>query len=158
AITDHSKALAMSNGLDEARAVAFARQVRELNKRDLGIRIFSGLECDILKDGEMDLAHDALAELDLGIGSVHSHMNLEPAEMTDRLLRALECPAFKIMGHPTGRRLLQREAFRFDFDRVVDEAVRRGVLLEINASPERLDLNPTMLRQARARGARFTVS
>ena len=158
AITDHSKALAMANGLDEARAVAFAKHVRELNKQDLGIRIFSGLECDILKDGALDLANDALAELDLVIGSVHSHMNLEPAEMTDRLLRALECPSLKIMGHPTGRLLLHREPFRFDFERIVDEAVRRGVWLEINASPERLDLNPAMLRQAKARGARFTIS
>jgi DNA polymerase (family X) len=158
AITDHSKALAMANGLDEARAVAFAKHVRELNSRDLGIRIFSGLECDILRDGEMDLANDALAELDLVIGSVHSHMNLEPAEMTDRLLRALECPSLRIMGHPTGRLLLQREPFRFDFERIVDKAVRRGVWLEINASPERLDLSPTMLRQAKARGARFTIS
>ena len=158
AITDHSKALAMSNGLDEARAVEFAKQVREINKRNLGIRIFSGLECDILRDGALDLAHDALAELDLVIGSVHSHMNLEPAEMTDRLLRALECPSLKIMGHPTGRLLLQREPFRFDFERVVDEAVRRGVRFEINASPERLDLGPNLLRQAKARGARFTIS
>jgi DNA polymerase (family 10) len=158
AITDHSKALAMANGLDEARAVAFAKQVREINKKDLGIRIFSGLECDILRDGALDLANDALAELDLVIGSVHSHMNLEPAEMTDRLLRALECPSIRIMGHPTGRLLLHREPFQFDFERVVDEAVRRGVWLEINASPERLDLNPTMLRHAKARGARFTIS
>jgi DNA polymerase (family 10) len=158
AITDHSKALAMANGLDEARAVAFAGQVREINKRDLGIRIFSGLECDILRDGAMDLSNDALAELDVVIGSVHSHMNLEPAEMTDRLLRALECPSLKIMGHPTGRLLLQREPFKFDFERVVDEAVRRGVRFEINSSPERLDLSPTMLRQAKARGARFTIS
>src|SRR5204863_377721 len=155
AITDHSKALAMANGLDEKRVVEFARRVREINRNGLGIRVFSGIECDILKDGAMDLANDALAELDLVIGSVHSHMNLEPAEMTDRLLRALECPSLRIMGHPTGRLLLQREPFRFDFERVVDEAVRRGVWLEINASPERLDLSPTMLRQAKARGARF---
>src|SRR6266404_6203069 len=158
AITDHSKALAMANGLDEARVVTFAKQVREINKKDLGIRIFSGLECDILRDGAMDLANDALAELDLVIGSVHSHMNLEPAEMTDRLLRALECPSIKIMGHPTGRLLLHREPFRFDFERVVDEAVRRGVRLEINASPERLDLSPNMVRHAKARGARFSIS
>ena len=107
----------------------------------LGIRVFSGIECDILKDGAMDLADDALAELDLVIGSVHSHMNLEAAEMTDRLLRALECPHLRILGHPTGRLLLQRDPFPFDFERVVAEAVRRGVWLEINASPERLDLN-----------------
>lgn len=158
AITDHSKALAMSNGLDEHRAVEFARHVRRLNHDGLGIRVFSGLECDILKDGAMDLATDALAELDVVIGSVHSHMNLEPAEMTDRLLRALECPALKILGHPTGRRLLQREPFRFDFERVVDEAVRRGVFFEINASPERLDLAASMVRTAKARGAKFTIS
>ncbi len=83
AITDHSKALAMANGLDEKRAVAFAKHVREMNQGGLGIRIFSGLECDIRRDGEMDLAEDALAELDIVIGSVHSHMNLE-ASRDDR--------------------------------------------------------------------------
>jgi DNA polymerase (family 10) len=158
AITDHSKALAMANGLDEARAVAFAKHVRELNRKGLGIRIFSGLECDILRDGAMDLANDALAELDLVIGSVHSHMNLEPAQMTDRLLRALECPHLHILGHPTGRILLHRDPFPFDFERVVAEAVRRGIWLEINASPERLDLNGAMIRTAKSKGARFTIS
>jgi len=158
AITDHSKALAMANGLDEARAVAFAKQVRELNKNGLGIRIFSGLECDILRDGTLDLANDALAELDLVIGSVHGHMNLEAAEMTERLLRALECPHLRILGHPTGRILLHRDPFPFDFDRVVAEAVRRGVWLEINASPERLDLNGAMIRTAKSKGAKFTIS
>jgi DNA polymerase (family 10) len=158
AITDHSKALAMANGLDEARAVAFAKRVREINRDGLGIRVFSGLECDILRDGALDLANDALAELDLVIGSVHSHMNLEAAEMTDRLLRALECPHLRIMGHPTGRMLLQRDPFPFDFDRIVAEAVRRGVWLEINSSPERLDLSGAMARAAKAKGARFTIS
>ena len=158
AITDHSKALAMANGLDEKRVVAFARQVRQRNRDGLGIRIFSGIECDILRDGSMDLAADALAELDLVIASVHSHMNMEAAEMTARLLRALDCPHLRILGHPTGRILLHREPFPFDFDRVVAEAVRRGVRLEINASPERLDLNAVMARAAKAKGARFTIS
>jgi DNA polymerase (family 10) len=158
AVTDHSKALAMANGLDEKRAVAFARRVRELNRNGLGIRVFSGIECDIRRDGSMDLADDALAELDLVIGSVHSYMNLEPAEMTDRLLKALECPHLRILGHPTGRVLLHREAFPYDFERVAEEAARRGVWLEINASPERLDLHATLLRVARARGCRFTIS
>ncbi len=157
AITDHSKALAMANGLDEARAVAFARRVREIGG-SLGIRLFSGIECDILRDGAMDLADDALAELDLVIGSVHSHMNLEPAEMTDRLLRALENPHLRILGHPTGRLLLQREGYPYDFDRVAAEAARRGVWLEINASPERLDLHGPLIRAAKAKGARFTIS
>jgi DNA polymerase (family 10) len=159
AITDHSKSLAMTNGLDEQRAVAFAEHVRDLNRDgSLGIRVFSGLECDIMKDGAMDLSHDALAELDLVIGSVHSHMNLEPAEMTDRLLRALECPSLRVLGHPTGRMLLHRDAYPFDFERIVDEAVRRGVWLEINASPERLDLSAHHIRTAKARGARFIIS
>lgn len=158
AITDHSKALAMANGLDEARAVAFAKHVREINRNGLGIRIFSGLECDILRDGTLDLAHDALAELDLVIGSVHSHMNLEAAEMTDRLLRALECPQLRILGHPTGRILLHRDPFPFDFERIVAEAVRRSVWLEINAGPERLDLGSAMIRTAKSKGARFTIS
>ena len=158
AITDHSKALAMANGLDEKRVVEFARRVREINADGLGIHIFSGLECDILKDGALDLADDALAELDLVIGSVHSHMNMESAEMTDRLLRALESGRLRILGHPTGRLLLQRDPFPFDFDRVVAEAVRRGVWLEINASPERLDLNATNIRAAKSKGARFTIS
>ena len=158
AITDHSKALAMANGLDEKRVVEFARRVRELDRAALGVRVFSGIECDILKDGAMDLANDALAELDLVIGSVHSHMNLEAAEMTDRLMRALECPSLRVLGHPTGRLLLQRDAFQFDFDRIVAEAVRRGVWMEINASPERLDLHGTLIRTAKAKGARFTIS
>jgi DNA polymerase (family 10) len=159
AITDHSKALAMANGLDETRVVAFAKQVRERNQAGgLGIRLFSGIECDILRDGSMDLADDALAELDIVIGSVHSHMNMESAEMTDRLLRALECPHLRVLGHPTGRILLHRDPFPFDFDKIVAAAVRRGVWLEINASPERLDLNGAMVRAAKAKGARFTIS
>jgi DNA polymerase (family 10) len=159
AITDHSKALAMANGLDEARVVAFRQQVRALNAEDgLGIRVFSGIECDILRDGTMDLAHDALAELDLVIGSVHSHMNLEPAEMTDRLLRALECPHLRVLGHLTGRMLLHRDGYKFDFERVAAEAARRNVWLEINASPERLDIHGHLLRTAKAKGCRFTIS
>jgi DNA polymerase (family 10) len=158
AITDHSKAMAMTFGLDEQRVTEFARTVRRINETgNLGIRIFSGLECDILKDGAMDIAADALAELDIVIGSVHSHMNLEAAAMTDRLLAALECPHLTALGHPTGRLLLHRDPFAFDFDAVINEAIRRGVWLEINASPERLDLSAAHVRAARAKGAKFIV-
>jgi len=158
AITDHSKSLAMTNGLDEKRAVAFAHQVREMDQRELGLRVFSGLECDIMRDGAMDLANDALAELDWVVGSVHSYMNLEPAEMTDRLLRALECPHLRAIGHPTGRILLHRDPFPFDFEVVAAEAARRNVYLEINASPERLDLSATLIRTAKAKGCKFVIS
>jgi DNA polymerase (family 10) len=158
AITDHSKALAMANGLDERRAVDFARQVRELNRNGLGIRILSGIECDILRDGTMDLAEDALAELDFVIGSVHSHLNLEPAEMTGRLLRALESSSLRVIGHPTGRRLLHRDPYPFDFDLVSGAAASRGIWMEVNASPERLDLPGPLLRTAQAKGVKFVIS
>ena len=159
AITDHSKALAMANGLDEQRAVDFARQVRELNRDGrLGVRVLSGLECDIRRDGEMDLSEDALAELDIVVGSVHSFMNLERQEMTDRLLRALESPHLRILGHPTGRMLLHREGYPYDVERVFSTAVKRGVYLEINASPERLDLSSAMVRTAKSIGAKFAIS
>jgi DNA polymerase (family 10) len=159
AVTDHSKALAMANGLDEARVVAFARHVRELNRGGgPGIHVFSGIECDIRRDGTMDLADDALAELDLVIGSVHSYMNLEAAEMTDRILRALECPHLRVLGHLTGRMLMARDPYPFDFDRVATEAARRDVWLEINASPERLDLFDSLLRNAKSKGCRFVIS
>lgn len=159
AITDHSKAIAMSNGLDEARVVEFSREVRRINESGhLGIRILSGLECDIMRDGALDLASDALAELDVVIGSVHSNMNMEFAEMTDRLLRAIESPQLCVLGHPTGRLLLHRDPYPFDFDRVATEAVKRGVALEINSSPERLDLSANLIRAAKSKGARFTIS
>jgi DNA polymerase (family 10) len=158
AITDHSKALAMANGLDEKRAIAFAHQVREMDQSGMGLRVYSGLECDIRRDGSMDLENDALAELDFVIGSVHSYMNLESSEMTDRLMRALENPHLRVLGHPTGRILLHREPFPYDFDRIAAEAARRNVYLEINASPERLDLGPAMIRTAKAKGCRFVIS
>jgi DNA polymerase (family 10) len=85
-------------------------------------------------------------------------MSMEPQEMTDRLLRALECPHLRVLGHPTGRRLLEREGYPYDFERVVNEAVKRGVWMEINGSPERLDLHGGLIRGAKSRGARFTIS
>jgi DNA polymerase (family X) len=158
AITDHSKALAMANGLDEKRAVAFAHRVREMKDNEFGLRVFSGIECDIRRDGSMDLEDDALAELDWVIGSVHSYMNLESAEMTDRLMRALACPHLRVLGHPTGRILLHRDAYPFDFDLIATEAARKHVLLEINASPERLDLSAPLIRAGRAKGCKFVIS
>lgn len=158
AVTDHSKALAMANGLDESRAVAFAEEVRQFNREDRGIRVFSGLECDILRDGRMDLSEDALAELDFVVGSVHSYMNLEQAEMTDRLLRSLESPSLKAFGHPTGRVLLHRDAYTYDFDVVARAAAARGVWMEINSSPERLDLHASLIRRAKALGCKFVIS
>jgi DNA polymerase (family 10) len=158
AITDHSKALAMANGLNEARTIAFAQRVAGMDQEALGIRVMSGIECDILKDGRMDLDDEALSQLDLVIASVHSYMSLTSEEMTDRYLRCLENPYVKVIGHPTGRVLLHRDAFVYNFETIAAEAAKRGVAMEINASPERLDLHASLIRIAKSKGCRFTIS
>src|SRR6185436_2405395 len=132
AITDHSQALAMANGLDEARALAHARAIREVNARLDGITLLAGIECDIRADGSMDLADDCLAELDVVVASVHSAFNQDEAQMTDRLLRAISHPFVDIIGHPTGRILLRRDPYKLDLSRVITAAASAGVALEIN--------------------------
>jgi DNA polymerase (family 10) len=158
AITDHSRALAMANGLDEARALAHAARVRALNGRHEGLTVLAGIECDILPDGRLDLNDDCLAELDIVIASVHSAFGQEEREMTDRVLRALECPWVDVLGHPMGRRLLRREPLRLDMDAVFEAAAARGVALEINCQVDRLDLNDACARAARDRGIRMVIS
>jgi len=157
AITDHSKSLAMANGLDEARALAHAARVRAID-RQYGVRVMAGIECDILPDGTLDLDNDCLAALDIVIASVHSGFNQERTQMTERLLRAIEHRNVDILGHPSGRRLLQREPYAFDVEAVVAAAVRHGVALEINCQPARLDLNDVHARFARDRGASLVIS
>lgn len=158
AITDHSQSLAMANGLDERRALAQARRIRELNDRLEDFTVLAGIECDIRPDGTMDLADDCLAALDIVVASVHSAFNQDEAQMTDRLLRAIENPYVDILGHPTGRLLLKREPYRLQMERVVAAAAERGVALEINSQVDRLDLNDVHARLARERGARLVVS
>jgi DNA polymerase (family 10) len=158
AITDHSKALAMANGLDERRALEHAARVRAMNGRFEGLTLLAGIECDILADGTMDLADDCLAQLDIVVASIHSHFSQEEAQMTDRVLRALACPWVDVLGHPTGRRLLKREPARMRADEIIGAAVERGVALEVNSQIERLDLNDSLVRMALGRGARLVVS
>ena len=158
AITDHSKALAMANGLNETRTIAFAQLIQAMDPEPLGIRVMSGIECDILRDGRMDLDDEALSQLDLVIASVHSYLNLTPEEMTDRYLRCLENPYVKVIGHPTGRILLHRDSYAYNFERIAAEAAARGVAMEINASPERLDLHAVLVRIAKSKGCKFTIS
>jgi len=157
AITDHSKALAMANGLDERTALEHAARIRALNDRIDGITVLAGIECDIHADGTMDLADDCLAQLDIVVASVHSAFNLEPAQMTDRLLRALECPWVDVLAHPTGRLILKRDGYRYDVDRVFTAAAGHGVAVEINSQADRLDLDETHARLARDRGARIII-
>jgi len=158
AITDHSKALAMANGLDESRALAHAARVRALNGRFDGLTVLAGIECDILADGRLDLADDCLAQLDIVVASVHSHFSQDENQMTERVLKALECRWIDVLGHPTGRLLLKRDAFRIDFERVTRAAAQYGVALEINCQVDRLDLNETHARLAHERGAPIVIS
>jgi DNA polymerase (family 10) len=158
AITEHSKAMAMANGLDEAAALDHAARIRELNGRFEGLTLLAGIECDILEDGSLDLADDCLAQLDVVVASVHSRFNQDDARMTDRLLKALDNPWVDVLGHPTGRLLLRRDAYRFDVEQVTAAAARHGVALEINCNPARLDLNDAHARLASERGAPIVVS
>jgi DNA polymerase (family 10) len=157
AITDHSRAVAMANGLDEARALEHARRIRELNERLDGITVLAGIECDIRPDGSMDLADDCLAELDIVIASVHSAFNQGPLEMTDRLLRAISCRWVDVIAHPTGRLILKRDGYTFDVDLVFRAAADAGVALEINSQIDRLDLDDTHARVARERGVKLVI-
>ncbi|MGA8763200.1 MAG: DNA polymerase/3'-5' exonuclease PolX [Candidatus Sulfotelmatobacter sp.] len=158
AITDHSKNLAFANGLDDKRAVAHIQRIREANQRIDGITVFAGIEVDILADGDLDLSDDVLAQMDVVIASVHSAFNQEPAKMTERLLKAIENPNTSIVGHPTGRLLLRRDAYHFDLDEILAAAAKHKVAMELNSYPDRLDLNDVHLRQAKKRGVKIVIN
>jgi DNA polymerase (family 10) len=157
AITDHSKNLAFANGLDDKRAVEHIHRIREAAKKIEGITMLAGIEVDILAEGDLDLSDPVLEQMDIVIASVHSHFNQEPAQMTDRLLKAIGNPNTSVIGHPTGRILLRREGYSFDFDRVFAAAAAAGVAMEHNAYPDRLDLRDQLLRQAKAKGVKFMI-
>jgi DNA polymerase (family 10) len=158
AITDHSKNLAMAHGLDDQRALAHIKKIRAADEQVEGIRIFAGIEVDILADGSLDLSDPVLAEMDVVIASVHSHFGQSPGKMTERLLAAIENPYTTILGHPTGRLQLKREAYSFDAEAVFRAAARHKVAMELNAWPERLDLNDVHLRQAVEAGCKIVIN
>jgi DNA polymerase (family 10) len=159
AITDHSKNLAMTNGLDEKRALEQIKQVRAVDREMEGrIRVFTGIEADILADGAIDLDDEVLAQLDVVIASVHTRFEQSREEMTARVIRAIENPYVRILGHPTGRLLLRREPFSLDMTAVLKRAAELGVAMEHNAAPERLDLNDHDLRLAKEMGCRIVMS
>ncbi|MPY87688.1 MAG: DNA polymerase/3'-5' exonuclease PolX [Luteitalea sp.] len=158
AITDHSQALAMANGLDEAQALAHARRIREVAAQIEGVTLLAGIECDIRPDGQLDLADDCLAQLDIVIASVHSAFNQSPEEMTNRVLRAMECRYVDVIGHPTGRLLLRRDPYAIHVERLIAAAAQHGVALEINSLIERRDLSDAHARLARDRGVKLVIS
>ena len=158
AITDHSKNLAFANGLDDARAEQHIRRIRAANDEIDGITIFAGIEVDILGDGELDLSDSVLEQMDVVVASVHSLFSQGPQQMTDRLLRAISNPNVSILGHPTGRLLLKRDAYKFDMEAVLKTAAEKKVAMELNAYPDRLDLNDVHLRMARDRGVKIVIN
>ena len=140
-IADHSRSSIQAHGLDEAKLRAQGAAIRKLNKKFDGFRLFSGVECDILRDGSLDFSDDVLSELDYAVASVHSVFNLPEAEMTRRIIRAMENPFITMLGHPTGRLLLKREPYAVDIPAILDAAAATGTWIEINAAPKRLDLD-----------------
>jgi DNA polymerase (family 10) len=157
AITDHSQALSMANGLDESRTYAHAERIRACSKTQKGITVLAGIECDILADGSMDLDHDCLASLDIVVASIHSAMTQPDWEMTRRVIKAIEHPAVDIIGHLTARMLLRRDGTKVQVDKVIDAAKANGVMLEINSQPHRLDLCDSHARLARDRGVMLVI-
>jgi len=158
AITDHSKNLAFANGLDDTRALQHMTRIRAANDAFGGITIMAGVEVDILPDGELDLSDSVLEQMDVVVASVHSAFNQEPQQMTDRLLRAIDNKNVGILGHPTGRLLLKRDAYPFDMDAILQTAAKNKVAMELNAYPDRLDLNDVHLRMARERGVKIVIN
>jgi DNA polymerase (family 10) len=159
AITDHSKFLGVTNGLDEKRALEQIKQVRAVDRAMKGkIRVYTGIEVDILADGALALDDEVLAQMDVVIASVHSRFEQSREEMTARVLKAIENPTVRILGHPTGRLLLRREPFALDLPAVLKRAAELGVAMEHNAAPERLDLNDHDLRLAKELGCKIVMS
>ena len=163
AITDHSKNLAFANGLTDERALQHIERIRAADQKFSAdkkkpIRIFAGVEVDILADGTLDLSDSVLEQMDIVIASVHSHFNQDRATMTERLLKAISNPNTSIIGHPTGRQLLRRDAYPFDVDAVLSAAARHQVAMELNSYPDRLDLCDVHLQVAKQHDVKIVVN
>ena len=157
-VTDHSKSVTIANGLNEKRALEYLKEVRAARKKVTGIEIWAGMEVDILGDGSMDMPDEILKQLDIVLATIHSRMNMPKDEMTTRILKALDNPYVKILGHPTGRHLLRRDPYQFDMEKVFEAAKQRGVVVEVNANPARLDLCDRHVRLAKEKGLKVVIS
>jgi DNA polymerase (family 10) len=156
-ITDHSVSAAYAGGLTPDDLARQGAEIDEVNSRLTGIRVLKGIEADILADGRVDYDEATLGRLDFVIASIHSRFNMNQAEMTRRMLAAMDNPCVTIIGHPTGRLLLARNPYPIDLDAVMDKALERGIALEMNADPHRLDLDWRILRRARDRGIMISI-
>lgn len=158
AITDHSKRMAMANGLTEKRLLKQIREIDKLNSTIKGITVLKGIEVDILEDGRLDLPDSVLAELDVVVCSVHYKFNLSREKQTERFLRAMENPYCKILGHLTGRLIGSREPYELDVERILREAAQRKCVIELNAQPNRLDLPDYYCKHAKELGIKFSIA
>ncbi|OFV90207.1 MAG: DNA polymerase III [Acidobacteria bacterium RIFCSPLOWO2_12_FULL_65_11] len=158
AITDHTKAVRVAGGLTKAGFAKQSRAIDAIRQRASKLVVLKGAEVDILDDGSLDLDDEALFDLDVVVGSVHSRFNISKAEMTKRIVRALQHPKVHILGHPTGRLLGRREPYPLDMTEVVKAARDYGVLLEVNAQPDRLDLSDLHIRMAKQAGVKLVIS
>ena len=158
AITDHSKAVTVANGLDEKRMAAHIKKIHAANEKGLGIRVLAGAEVDIQKEGALDYSDELLAQLDVVVCSIHSYFNLEREAMTERMLAAIENPYAQIIVHPTGRVLLRREPLDYDMEKVLAACAKHGVAMECNSYPDRLDLKDVYLRMCKERGVKVVIS
>jgi DNA polymerase (family X) len=158
AITDHSKAVTVANGLDEKRMAAHIKEIHKASDKGLGIRVLAGAEVDIMKDGSLDYSDELLAQLDVVVCSIHSYFNLDRAAMTERMLAAIENPYTQIIAHPTGRLLLRRDSFDYDMEKILEACAKHGVAMECNSYPDRLDLKDVYLRMCKDRGVKVVIS
>lgn len=158
AITDHSKSLGVARGLDEERLLKQIEEIRDVQERYPNIKILAGIEVDILQDGSLDLPDEVLSKLDIVIASVHSAFNMSQEEMTRRILKALSNPHVDILGHPTGRLIEEREGYKVDIMAVIQKAKEENVALEINAFPQRLDLNDINAKIAKEMGVKLAIN
>src|SRR5579859_917087 len=158
AITDHSKAVTVANGLDEKRMAAHIKKIHAADAKGLGIRVLAGAEVDILKDGSLDYSDEILAQLDVVVCSIHSYFNLDRSAMTERMLKAIENPYTQIIAHPTGRLLLRRDPIDYDMEKILEACAKHGVAMECNSYPDRLDLKDVYLRMCKERGVKMVIS
>ena len=157
-IAEHSKSSIQAHGVDEAKLRAQVAAIRKLNKTFDGFRLFAGVECDILRDGSLDFGDEVLAELDFVVASSHSVFNLSEADMTRRIIRAMENSFVTILGHPTGRLLLKREPYQIDIPAILDAAAATGTWIELNAAPKRLDLDWRWWPLAKEKGVKCVIN
>ena len=157
-IADHSRSSTQAHGIDEAKLHSQIAAIRRLNEKLRGFRLFAGVECDILRDGSLDFPDQILSELDYVVASVHSVFNLNEADMTRRVIRAIENPFVTMLAHPTGRLLLKRDPYQINIPKILDAAARTGTWIELNAAPKRLDLDWRWWPLAKQKGVKCVIN